>query len=241
MLHIRRSHERGYFDHGWLKTHHTFSFGSYFDRHNMAFRNLRVINEDRVSGGQGFDMHPHKDMEIVTYVVSGALEHQDSMGNGAVIRAGDVQYMSAASGVLHSEKNPLGNEECHLLQIWILPRSAGGVPVYGQRRLEAVEWQCVAAPDDDPGRGNAIAIRADTKIFVGKFAAGATREIPLRRGFGWVQVVNGGIEISAGGRGTAGASTEHLVAGDGVAISEEGHVHFKVDGGGAELLLFELP
>lgn len=240
MLHVRRSHERGYFDHGWLKTHHTFSFGSYFDRHNMAFRNLRVINEDRVAGGQGFDMHPHKDMEILTYVISGALEHKDSMGNGAVIRAGDVQYMSAASGVLHSEKNPLGNEECHLLQIWILPRSAGGVPAYGQRRLDAIEWQRVAAPDDDPERGKSIAIRADTSLYAGKFTAGTVREITLRHGFGWVQVVNGGVEISAAAQ-PAGALSEHLCAGDGVAITGESKINLKADGGGVELLLFELP
>ena len=168
MLKVRKSGERGYFDHGWLKTHHTFSFGDYIDRHQMAFRNLRVINEDFVAGGHGFGMHPHRDMEILTYIVSGALEHKDSMGNCGVIRPGEVQYMSAGTGVLHSEANPLPDEVCHLLQIWILPRESGLAPAYDQRPIGGGS---MASP---------IALRADTRLYAGKNPSCTIHELKPR-------------------------------------------------------------
>jgi redox-sensitive bicupin YhaK (pirin superfamily) len=234
MLKLRKSHDRGYFDHGWLKTHHTFSFAGYFDRYHMAFRNLRVINEDIVRGGHGFDTHPHRDMEILTYIVSGALEHKDSMGNGAVIRPGEVQYMSAGTGVLHSESNP-GQEPCHLLQIWILPRSTGEPPAYDQRKFDVGPMTRLAAPDDDPHRGNAIPIRADTSLYAGKVPPGTSQAISLRNGFGWIQVVRGQIEVNAPGRPVS------MSAGDGLAISDEVSVTVKVTGSEpAEVLLFDL-
>ncbi len=241
MFLVRKDIERGYVDQGWLKTRHTFSFGSYFDRHNMAFRNLRVINEDRFAAGHGFDMHPHKDMEILTYVISGTLKHIDSMGNGSIIQAGELQYMSAGSGILHSEKNPSYNQECHLLQIWIMPRSAGGLPAYGQSRLEGVAWQRIAAPDHDAERGGAIGIRADVNLYVGKFSGDALQDVALRHGFGWVQVIYGGIKIQGTADSSGTFSKEQLAPGDGLAISGESRITINVGGEGAEFLLFDLP
>jgi len=239
MLELRKSEDRGYFDHGWLKTHHTFSFGEYFDRQKMAFRNLRVINEDVVASGRGFGMHPHRDMEILTYIVSGALEHKDSMGNGAIIRPGEVQYMSAGTGVLHSEANP-SSEECHLLQIWILPRKSGETPVYDQRAFDVGPMTRVAAPDDDPTLGGAIPIRADTSLYAGKVPAGSEQEIALRHGYGWFQLVKGTVEITASDRD--GTNAVRMSPGDGVAISEEKSIRIKVLGDEcAEALFFDLP
>ena len=245
MLKVRKSGERGYFDHGWLKTHHTFSFGDYIDRHQMAFRNLRVINEDFVAGGHGFGMHPHRDMEILTYIVSGALEHKDSMGNCGVIRPGEVQYMSAGTGVLHSEANPLPDEACHLLQIWILPRKSGLAPAYDQRPIGggsmASPMVLVAAPDDDPDCGNAIAIRADTRLYAGKIPSSTVHELKLRHGYGWFQLVKGEVEV-VGGDGDGGAIA--MGPGDGLAISDEVSVRIKVLGSSgqesAEALFFDL-
>lgn len=234
MLKLRKHDERGHFDHGWLKTWHTFSFGQYFDRQHMSFGNIRVINEDIVAPGQGFDMHPHKDMEIITCILSGALEHKDSLGNGAVIRPGDVQYMSAGAGILHSEVNPLPDEPCHLLQIWILPREQGGEPTYAQRRFQIGEMTMVAAPDSDPSRGTAIPIRADASLYAGKVGASFASEVALRHGAGWVQVIQGALSVSA-----AGHKIE-MAPGDGVAITAEAKIRIEAGGAGAEFLLFEL-
>ena len=235
MLKLRKSEERGYFDHGWLKARHSFSFAGYFDRHHMAFRNLRVINEDIVDGGSGFDTHPHRDMEILTYIVSGALQHKDSMGNGAVIHPGEVQYMSAGTGVLHSEFNP-GKDPCHLLQIWIMPRSSGEPPAYDQRRFNVGPMTRIAAPDDDPARGEAIGIRADTSLYAGKVPTGTSQQITLKHGYGWLQLVKGRIEV------TGDSGTVSMSAGDGLAISEEKAVTLRVSGDeAAEALFFDLP
>lgn len=235
MLKLRKSNERGYFDHGWLRTQHTFSFAGYFDRQHMAFRNLRVINEDIVQGGHGFDTHPHRDMEILTYIVSGVLEHKDSMGNGAVIRPGEVQYMSAGTGVLHSESNP-GPDPCHLLQIWILPRSTGQPPAYDQRKFDVGPMTRLAAPDDDPHLGDAIPIRADASLYAGKVPPGTSQEIVLKHGYGWLQLVSGQVEVIG-----ASGQAEVMVAGDGLAISEGSSITVKVRGGElAEVLFFDL-
>ena len=139
MISVRKAVERGHFNFGWLDTHHTFSFGDYYDPHNMGFRTLRVINEDHVRAGHGFPTHPHRDMEIITYVLEGALEHKDSMGNGTVILLGEVQRMSAGTGIRHSEKNPSADEDVHLLQIWIIPEEPGLQPSYEQKMFEADE------------------------------------------------------------------------------------------------------
>src|SRR5262245_38479084 len=138
MINIRKSNERGHFDHGWLDTYHTFSFSDYYDPRFMGFRSLRVINEDRVEPGQGFGRHPHRDMEIITYGLSGELEHRDSMGNGSIIRPGEVQYMAAGTGITHSEFNPSKSQPVHLMQIWIEPNKRGVKPTYEQRAFPGV-------------------------------------------------------------------------------------------------------
>src|SRR3954462_3522186 len=154
---IRRGKDRGYADHGWLRSFHTFSFADYNDPKHMGFRALRVINEDRIAGGQGFGTHGHRDMEIVTYVLEGALAHRDSMGNGLTIRPGDVQRMSAGTGVMHSEFNASPDEEAHLLQIWVIPQRAGDQPGYEEKRFDAADkrgrLRVVASPD---GRGGSV-------------------------------------------------------------------------------------
>lgn len=199
MFKIRRSHERGSGDHGWLRSKHSFSFANYYDPKNMGFRDLRVINEDYIKGGMGFGAHPHRDMEIITYVVKGALEHQDSMGNRSTILPGEVQHMSAASGVVHSEYNKLPEDEVHLLQIWIMPNRNGGEPGYGQKSFETElntgRLVVVASPD---GREGSIPIRQDAQLMVARPKAGASYEwkVPAGRA-AWVQVIKG--ELSIGG------------------------------------------
>src|SRR5947209_11577730 len=166
MLIIRKSEERGHFNHGWLNTYHTFSFDQYYDPRFMGFRTLRVINEDYVQAGRGFPTHGHRDMEIITYVLEGELAHKDSMGNGSVIRPGEVQRMSAGMGVRHSEANPSKEESVHLLQIWILPKEAGIEPGYEQKNFTETEkrerLRLVASPD---GRDGSVTIHQDARIF----------------------------------------------------------------------------
>lgn len=174
---LRKAGERGFFDHGWLKTYHSFSFGDYHSEEWTNFQGLRVINEDYVAGDEGFSTHGHKNMEIFTYVLEGELAHKDSMGTGSIIKAGDFQYMSAGKGVLHSEFNPSKSETVHLLQIWIHPCEPGGQPRYGQLELEAHEtknrWRQVVTFDEDQTANKAlIHTRAAAKIHVGKFSKG---------------------------------------------------------------------
>lgn len=182
---LRLGKDRGFFDHGWLRTYHSFSFGDYFDRRFMGYRSLRVINEDFVEPGQGFGTHPHRDMEIITYILAGALEHRDSMGNGSIIHTGDVQYMSAGSGVTHSEFNPSDKEAVHLLQIWIRPSKMSAQPRYGQISIPEAErqnrWRLAVSPD---GAQGSIAIRQNARLWVADVAAGETLEAPLA-GPGW--------------------------------------------------------
>ena len=231
MLTTRKSNDRGHFDHGWLDTRHTFSFGEYYDRNHMGFRALRVINEDVVRGGGGFGTHPHRDMEIVTYVLSGALGHKDSMGNGSTIVPDDVQRMSAGTGITHSEHNASPSEPVHLLQIWLLPAKNGGPPSYEQRAFPADEkrgkLRLVGARD---GRDGAVTIHQDVAIYAAVLAPGERVEHTLARGrHAWVQVT----------RGRGRVNGESLEAGDGAALSDEPRIELVADDQ-TELLLFDL-
>ena len=231
MLTTRKSDDRGHFDHGWLDTRHTFSFGEYYDRHHMGFRALRVINEDVVRGGGGFGTHPHRDMEIVTYVLSGALGHKDSMGNGSTIVPDDVQRMSAGTGITHSEHNASPSEPVHLLQIWLLPAKNGGPPSYEQRAFPAAEkrgkLRLVGARD---GREGAVTIHQDVAIYAAMLAPGERVEHTLARGrHAWMQVTRGRVRVNG----------EPLAAGDGAALSDEPRIELVADDD-TELLLFDL-
>ncbi len=231
MIRIRRSGDRGHFDFGWLDTFHTFSFGDYHDPAFMGFRSLRVINEDRVAPGQGFGEHPHRDMEILTYVLSGVLKHQDSMGNGSLIHPGEVQRMSAGTGVRHSEANPSSNEAVHLLQIWLLPRAKNLKPGYEQKAF-ALESRLnrlllVASAD---GREGSVTVQQDVSLYATALAPGQSVEHGLAPGrHAWVQVA----------RGRVGLNGEVLEAGDGAAVSEEGRLALKAEEE-AEVLVFEM-
>lgn len=231
MLTIRRGNERGHFDHGWLDTYHTFSFADYHDRRFMGFRSLRVINEDRVAPGQGFGRHPHRDMEILTYVLSGALEHRDSMGNHGIIRPGEVQYMAAGSGVEHSEFNPSTTEPVHLMQIWLRPDRHGAKPNYEQRPFPSLsnsgDFTLLASQD---GRGGSIRINQDASLLATTLQNGqeATYALAAERG-AWVQVLRGTIEIDG----------QRLEAGDGASIDNQPSLTVLAREN-AELLLFDL-
>jgi len=231
MMTLRSSDERGHADHGWLDSFHTFSFADYYDPKHMGFRSLRVINEDRVTKGQGFGSHPHRDMEIISYVLEGQLEHRDSMGTGSVLRPGDVQRMSAGTGVVHSEFNPSKTEPVHFLQIWILPGKKGIAPSYEEKTFEPSEkrghLRLVASPD---GREGSLTVHADTVVYAGLFDTGEAGELTLESGrHAWVQVARGRVRVNG----------RELGAGDGAAISKETHVRIEgVEGG--EVLVFDL-
>ncbi len=233
MIRIRRGEERGHFDHGWLDTRHTFSFGDYHDPRAMGFRDLRVINEDRVQPGQGFGTHGHRDMEIVSYVLEGGLTHQDSLGTGSVITPGDVQYMSAGTGVRHSEFNASKTEPVHFMQIWIMPSEEGLPPRYDQKRFEAVEkrgrLRLVASPAGDDG---SIAIRQDVRMYASLLEPGQSAAITLAPGRHlWVQVLRGGLDVNG----------QALSAGDGLAASDESAFRFAASGSApSEFLTFDL-
>jgi redox-sensitive bicupin YhaK (pirin superfamily) len=230
MITIRPKEQRGHFDHGWLDTWHTFSFADYHDPEHMGFRTLRVINDDRVAPGTGFGAHSHRDMEIVTYVLEGALEHRDSMGNGSIIRPGEVQRMSAGTGVTHSERNPSPDQAVHLLQIWILPERRGLEPGYEQKQFSAAErtgtLRLVASPD---GRGGSVTIHQDARLYAALLEDGqsVTHTFAPNR-YGWLHVARGEAEVNG----------QKVSAGDGVAISQEKSV--TIAGQGAEVLLFDL-
>ena len=231
MIQVRRGKERGHADHGWLNTYHTFSFSDYYDPRHMGFRSLRVINEDWVQPGYGFPAHPHRDMEIITVVLEGSLEHKDSMGTGSVIRPGDVQRMSAGTGVTHSEWNHSKTESVHFLQIWILPDRRGLEPAYEQKTLppEATHNQLRLIAADD-GRDGALTVHQDAEIYVARLDAGRQVAHPLRAGrHAWVQVARGTIEVN----GTS------LTAGDGASVSEEAQLSLKASEA-AEVLVFDL-
>jgi redox-sensitive bicupin YhaK (pirin superfamily) len=231
MITLRPGAERGRSERDWLSSRHTFSFADYDDPRHMGFRSLRVINEDRVQPGAGFPTHGHRDMEIVTYVVAGALEHKDSLGTGSVIRPGDVQRMTAGTGVTHSEYNPSRSEPVHLLQIWILPERQGLPPGYEQRAFPPTEMQgrlrLVAARD---GRDGSVTLHQDARLFAARLAAGdeiVHRLAPGRHA--WVQVVRGALVLNGTG----------MVQGDGAAASGEAQLDIRAREP-AEVLLFDL-
>jgi quercetin 2,3-dioxygenase len=232
MITLRQAHERGHAQHGWLESYHTFSFADYYDPRHMGFRALRVINEDRVQPGRGFGTHPHRDMEIISYVLEGALEHKDSLGTGSVITPGEVQRMSAGTGVTHSEFNPSRSELVHFLQIWILPERAGLPPGYEQRAFPAGEkrgkFRLVASRD---GREGSVTIHQAVDLYTSVLAPGEAVTHRLAPGrSAWVQVARGAVTLND----TA------LSAGDGAAVSEETVLTVTAKDQ-AEVLLFDLP
>lgn len=231
MVQVRKANERGHASYGWLDTYHTFSFATYHDPQHMRFRNLRVMNEDFIAAGQGFGTHPHSDMEIVTYVLQGALEHRDSMGNGEVLRPGEFQRMSAGTGITHSEFNPSSHEPTHLYQIWLLPERRGIEPSYEQKKFDISErtnrLRLVASPSGEEG---ALTIHTQAKIYLGTFEPGNAVQKEIEPGKHiWLQVLSG-----------KGAMDGHsLDAGDGVAISEESRFEYRAESA-SEILVFEL-
>ncbi len=231
MINIRRSTERGHANHGWLDTHYTFSFSDYYDPAFMGFRDLRVINEDLVEPDQGFPKHGHKDMEIITYVISGELSHRDSMGNGETIRPNDVQRMTAGTGVLHSEfSSP--TEKTHLLQIWILPEKERLTPDYEQKTFAREEklgkLKLVASRGGDDG---SVHINQDVKLYASVLSNGETVSLDLARGrHAWIQVISGSLEVNG----------ERLERGDGAAVSDESSLMIMASEDNSEFLLFDL-
>jgi len=238
MITVRPAAERGHADHGWLDSHHTFSFADYYDPRHMGFRGLRVINEDRVEAAKGFPTHAHRDMEIVSYVLAGALEHKDSMGTGSVIRPGDVQRMSAGTGVRHSEYNASKTDLVHFLQIWILPAKTNTPPGYEQKTFARDEkrgrLRLVASSD---GRDGSVTIHADATIHAGLFTQGESADLPIAKGRGaWVHVARGRVRVNG----------KDLTAGDALALEDEPSVRIEgtatsIDAQGeGEVLVFDL-
>ena len=232
MITVRTAAERGHANLGWLDSWHTFSFADYHDERHMGFRALRVLNEDTVKPGKGFGTHGHRDMEIVSYVLEGALAHKDSMGTGATIVPGDVQYMSAGTGVLHSEFNARETEPVHFVQIWILPDKAGYAPRYGQIRVEKADktgrLRLVASPD---GADGSLAIRQDVKIYASVLTEGTSTSLALPKDRHlWVQSLRGTVDVNG----------HALSAGDGLSASDEAAFTFKAPKGETELLVFDL-
>jgi len=231
MITIRRSNERGGGDYGWLKTQHTFSFNDYWDEKWMGFRSLRVINEDWVAPSSGFPTHPHRDMEIITYVLSGKLEHKDSLGTGSVILPGDGQRMTAGRGIRHSEFNPSAADKVHLLQIWILPDKQGYDPGYEQKSFPEAEkrgrLRLIASRD---GADGSVKINQDAKLFVSLLSPGQqVRHVLGEKRYAWLQVAKGALELNG----------QTLQQGDGAAISNEKELTIKATED-AEVLLFDL-
>ncbi|MEM7699316.1 MAG: pirin family protein [Verrucomicrobiota bacterium] len=229
---IRRSGERGHADHGWLKSHHSFSFGSYHDPAHSGFRSLRVINQDQVAPGGGFPTHPHRDMEIFSYVLSGTLKHQDSMGNGRELKPGQIQLMSAGKGVAHSEFNPSDSEALHFLQIWLLPERANLEPSYTEwhpsPETEAQGKTLIISQD---GRDESAVIHQDASIYRVRLSAGESVEHQLAQGRGlWLQLISGEVSVAQ----------QRLEAGDGVSIEEPGSWTLTAESDSVEALLFDL-
>jgi redox-sensitive bicupin YhaK (pirin superfamily) len=230
MIRVRHAADRGHFDHGWLDTYHTFSFADYFDPAQMGFRSLRVINEDRVQPGEGFGMHGHRDMEIITYVLSGALEHRDSLGNGSVLKPGELQHMTAGTGIRHSEFNPSGTEPVHLYQIWLLPRTKGLQPSYEQRAVPddgQGQLRLVASPN---GGAGALTIQQDAALYLATLPAeGQTAHKLATSRHAWLQVLRGAVTLNG----------VPLSAGDGAAVSDERALSIRATEP-SEIILFDM-
>jgi len=228
---VRRAGDRGSANFGWLHSRHTFSFGSYFDPQQVGFSDLLVINDDRVSPGRGFDTHGHRDMEIFSYVLQGGLQHRDSMGTGSVIRPGDVQMMSAGSGVLHSEFNASREDLVHFLQVWIVPDRKGVAPRYQQRHFTADEkrgrLRLIISPD---GAEGSLSVYQDTRVYAGLFDGDERQALPLAAGrYAYVHVARGSLEVNG----------ERLDEGDGARLRDPGEIRL-TGGRAAEVLLFDL-
>jgi redox-sensitive bicupin YhaK (pirin superfamily) len=226
-MEIRRSEQRGHADHGWLDSRHTFSFADYYDPAFMGFGALRVINEDRVEGGAGFGTHGHRNMEIVSYVVEGALQHRDSMGTGSTIRPGEIQLMSAGKGVAHSEMNGSKTDRVHFLQIWLLPAEGNTTPGYQQRQVPDQDGLVLMVSPD--GRDGSLTIKQDAELWRLRLPAGGAATHPAQRGRAWVQVVRGELEVNA----------VHLRPGDGLAVEDAGELSFTARSP-VEALVFDL-
>jgi redox-sensitive bicupin YhaK (pirin superfamily) len=231
MVTIRRGQDRGHFNHGWLDTYHTFSFADYYDPAHVQVRSLRVMNEDRVAPGQGFGMHGHRDMEIVTLVLEGVLEHRDSLGNGSVLRPGELQRMTAGTGIRHSEFNPSPSEPVHLYQIWLLPERTGLAPSYEQKSFDDSKrlnrWQLVASPD---AADDSLAIHQEARLYLANLSDGArlTHDLAPSR-LAWLQVLRGEVRLG----------DHQLAAGDGAAVTDQPQVDLTARVP-AEVLLFDL-
>src|SRR6266404_6068918 len=231
MIRVRKAGERGHFDHGWLDTYHTFSFGDYYDPAHPGFRGLRVINDDRVQPGQGFGMHGHRGMEIGTYVLDGALQHKDSLGNGSIIRAGELQRMTAGTGVRHSEFNPSDKEGVHLYQIWLLPQRKGLEPSYEELALgesqQRGRFRLVASPN---GADGSLTIHQNARLYLASLLPGQAVAHPIEPGrAAWLQVLRGSVNVLG----------HDLAAGDGVAVTDENNVAVRATTD-SEVLLFNL-
>ena len=227
---IRRANERGHANHGWLDSYHTFSFADYYDPQWMGFRSLRVINDDLVMPGMGFGTHPHRDMEIITYILSGALQHKDSMGNGRIIRAGEVQYMAAGTGVQHSEFNPSKEEAVRLLQIWIQPDRKGVTPRYAEKTFANAATATLHLVTSKAGRDGSIAIHQDADLWLAKLEAGQAISHSLANDrHAWVHVAEGEVEVNG----------ETLSGGDAVAVSGNSNLQLAATKP-SQVLLFDL-
>jgi redox-sensitive bicupin YhaK (pirin superfamily) len=230
MMTILKANERGHAEHGWLDSYHTFSFADYYNPQWMGFRSLRVINDDLVMPGMGFGAHPHQDMEIITYILSGSIEHKDSMGNGRVIRAGEVQYMSAGSGVRHSESNPSNTEPAHFLQIWIMPDARGVKPRYAEKSLRDAPNGKLNLITSKTGRDGSIAIHQDADLWMAKLDAGQQVAHSLANGRNaWLHVAEGEVVLNG----------KTLSGGDAAAINQEDKLELKASKP-SQVLLFDL-
>jgi quercetin 2,3-dioxygenase len=231
MIELRKSEERGHVNMGWLDTYHSFSFGEYYDPQHMGFGPLRVINDDRIEPGKGFGTHGHRDMEIITYVLEGGIAHKDSMGNGSVIRPGNVQRMSAGKGIMHSEFNPSNDTPTHLLQIWIEPNVTGVTPSYEEKNFDEADkrgkLRLIASPD---GQDGSVTIHQDAKVYAGLLDGAERASLPLAAGhLGYLHVARGQVNVNG----------KVLKAGDGLRVVDETEIEIK-DGQQAEVLVFDL-
>lgn len=230
MITIRRANERGHADHGWLDSYHSFSFADYYDPQHMGFRSLRVINEDRVQGGQGFGTHPHRDFEIISYVVGGALKHEDSMGHTAVMKTGDVQRISAGTGIAHSEFNNSPTDPVHFLQIWLQPSRKGLPPGYAQQSFANAQSNALTLVCSPDGEEQSIKINQDVSLFIGKLTGRGKSMHALRKDrHAWIQLIEGDLDVNG----------EKLSPGDGASADEEKELRFASEKG-ADFLLFDL-